>query len=95
MKETKHRRRHWKSVRILLAVLALFLTGAVSRATSFNLEGQNKDDTNNWYGGNLQDWQELDYIPCRVRITGDPVSNQLFTITFPHLTETTAGFENL
>ena len=85
---------NWRSA--LLALVVLLLTGVASYAGPFSLEGQNKGDTNTWIWspGNLQNWQELDYIPCRVRISGGPVNNQTFTITFPHITGTTPGFEN-
>src|SRR2546425_9789374 len=73
----------------------LLVAGTASFATSITLEGLNKGDTNNWVAGNLQNWQELDYIPCRVRITGGPITRQTFTITFPHIDGTTPGFESL
>ena len=85
----------WLWGRALLALLLLGATLNVARAASYVLEGYNKGDSNNWFAGNLQDWQELDYIPCRIRITGGPVASQTFTITFPHITGTTPGFENL
>ena len=73
---------------------------SVSRSRSparrlYVLEGQDKGNPNTWVTANLQNWQELDFIPCRVRITGGPVANQTFTISFPHLTGTTPGFEDL
>ncbi len=68
--------------------------GQVGSVSSLSLQGQNKGDTNNWSGGNLQNWQELDMIPCRVLVSG-AANNQSITITFPHLNGTTPGFENL
>jgi uncharacterized repeat protein (TIGR01451 family) len=81
--------------RALLGLLLLGATLNAGRAATYVLEGYNKGDSNNWFAGNLQDWQELDYIPCRIRIIGGPVASQTFSITFPHLMGTTPGFENL
>ena len=75
-------------------LLALFGSLAAARAGAFYLEGQDKGNTNTWVAGNLQNWQELDFIPTRVRITGGPIASQTFTISFPHMTGTTPGFEN-
>jgi hypothetical protein len=63
-------------------------------AGQFDLEGQSKGSST-WVSGNLQNWQELDYIPCRVRITGKAITNQSIKITFPRLIGTKPGFENL
>src|SRR5207249_3891391 len=82
----------WPLVRALLLLVLLGVTRPAARAVSYSLEGQNKGDTNNWYSSNLQDWQELDFIPCRVRIDNGPVTSQTFTISFPHLTGTLPGF---
>jgi hypothetical protein len=66
--------------------------GQSGSVSSVALQGQNKGDTNSWPGGNLSGWEELDMIPCRVLFVGSG-SNQV-TLTFPHLTGTTPGFEN-
>src|SRR5688572_12865516 len=63
-------------------------------AGPFDLEGQSKGSST-WVSGKLLDWQELDYIPCRVRITGKAITNQSMKITFPRLNGTRPGFENL
>ncbi len=60
----------------------------------FELQGLSKGQTN-WITGNVQNWQELDYIPCRVAISGKAFSGQSITIVFPHMTGTTPGFQNL
>ncbi|MSU57413.1 MAG: HYR domain-containing protein [Pedosphaera sp.] len=78
----------------LFAMVVLLATVKAASAAAYTLEGQNKGDTNTWSAVNLQNWQELDFIPVRVRITGGPIASQTFTITFPHLTGTTPGFEN-
>ena len=80
--------------RVFAAVFCLLAGSATVFGSTFILEGQSKGDTN-WITSNLRNWQELDYIPCRVRISGGAVTNQTITITFPHLTGTTPGFENL
>ncbi|MBI3849787.1 MAG: HYR domain-containing protein, partial [Verrucomicrobia bacterium] len=79
----------------VLALLALLFVSGASRGSTLVLEGQNKGNASSWFAGNLQNWLELDYIPCRVRITGGPVNSQMLTISFPHITGTTPGFQNL
>jgi uncharacterized repeat protein (TIGR01451 family) len=75
--------------------LIILSLAQVALAGPYVLEGQHKGDTNTWVAGNLQNWQELDYIPCRIRISSGPIASQTFTINFPHLNGTTPGFENL
>ena len=82
-------------VRALLIPLMLLGAGAESFATSITLEGQNKGDTNNWFGGNLQGWQELDMIPCRVHWVSAPGSNQPVTLIFEHQNNGVPGIQNL
>src|SRR4051812_34972954 len=87
------------SIRTLRAMLmvslsALLAPATTSLAASFELQGQSKGSAS-WTSGNLQNWQELDYVPCRVYITGGPLNNQALTISFPHLNGTTPGFEDL
>ncbi|TAL06076.1 MAG: HYR domain-containing protein [Verrucomicrobia bacterium] len=90
--QTKFRLRRLAA--LALTALACLSLIAESRAASFTLQGQSRGDTN-WLNGNLQNWRELDYIPCRVAITGGPLNNQLIRIDFPHLIGTTPGFQNL
>lgn len=68
--------------------------GQSGSVSSITLQGQNKGNTNSWSAGNLMGWQELDFIPCRVLFAGSG-NDQTITITFPHLSGTTPGFENL
>src|SRR5262249_23702437 len=63
-------------------------------AHGFTLEGQSKGSTN-WIGQNLQNWQELDYIPLRATFTGGPASNQVAVISFDHSKGATPGWQNL
>jgi hypothetical protein len=77
---------------VLLSLVAGQLAGL--GATSLVLQGQSQSSTN-WITGTIQNWQELDYIPCRVYVTGGPVNNQTITISFPHLSGITPGFEDL
>jgi len=82
-------------LKTLLFVAALIFTGAsANAAVNYQLQGQSRGSTN-WLNGNLQNWRELDYVPCRVYITGGPVANRIIRLTFPHLTGTVPGFENL
>ena len=78
----------------IVTSLWLFLGQAAVMGVSLDLQGQSKGSTS-WISGNLQDWQELDYIPCRVYVTGGPVNAQSVTISFPHLSGTTPGVQDL
>lgn len=82
---------------LFIGVVAMTLLpafGQSSLVSGVALEGQNSGDANTWSGGNLSGWQELQFIPCRVLFTGSG-NNQSITLTFPHLSGTTPGFENL
>ena len=80
----------------VVLIPALFLSVAArSFGTSITLEGQNKGDTNTWVSGNLKDWQELDYIPCRVHWSGAQGSNQVIEIDFEHRNNGNPGIQNL
>jgi uncharacterized repeat protein (TIGR01451 family) len=87
----------------LLLCTALW-AGAQVRVFALNgeLQGLNKRYSTNWTAdspwrsGPLRGWQELDMIPCRVKLpcvsTGFTSS---VTIVFPHTTGKGPGFENL
>src|SRR5580765_5539645 len=75
-------------------LLSLLIGQAAGYGGSFTLQGQSKGSTN-WITSNLQNWQELDYIPCRIYVTGGPLINQTLTVDFPHLSGTTPGFQDL
>src|ERR1043165_7162061 len=77
---------------IVLCALAIPMR---SLAGPIELQGQNKGNTNTWTTGNLMNWVELDYIPCRVFFNSGPVDNQTITLSFPHFSGTTPGFQNL
>jgi len=79
---------------MLFTVVAMLGALPKAHAVNYDLQGQSRGSTT-WLSGNLQNWRELDYIPCRVYITGGPVNNRLIRITFPHLTGTTPGFQDL
>src|SRR5260221_13955168 len=64
-------------------LLLLYCAGARSFAMSIALEGQNKGDTNNWFAGNLQNWQELDYVSCRVHWSSAQGNSNFIRICFP------------
>src|SRR5690349_2657264 len=80
---------------LLLTFVGLLSGQSLLAATSIVLEGQNKGDTNNWYAGNLQNWLELDYIPCRVRLTAAQGNNQTITLNFEHQNNGNPGIQNL
>src|SRR5947207_15704601 len=81
----------------LLIPVLLFVAGAGSvLANSITLEGQNKGDTNTWSTSNLQNWQELDFIPCRVHFGVNTLGNdKTITVFFDSLNGTTPGFQDL
>src|SRR5467141_4870427 len=85
--------KHW--LRTVLILLLLDCAAARSFAMSIALEGQNKGDTNNWFAGNLQNWQELDYMPCRVHFSAARGNNQTIVIYFEHYNKGFPGFQNL
>src|SRR5439155_21540202 len=84
-----------RAVRVLLLSGLLVAAGVNSFAYSITLEGQNKGDTNNWFAGNLQNWQELDFIPCRVHWSRAQGNNQLIQLDFPHVNGAVPGIQNL
>src|SRR5215510_3029610 len=61
---------------------------------TINLQGQNKGDTNTWSGGNLQNWKELDYIPCRVQYINAP-GIQNVRVDFEHRNGGFPGVQDL
>ncbi|MEO5803542.1 MAG: Ig-like domain-containing protein [Verrucomicrobiota bacterium] len=77
--------------------LSFLAVVAVSKAD--DLQGQNSNGsgvpTGVWSSGNLQNWKELEYIPCRVTLNGGPTSNKTVTVDFPHSAGGTPGIENL
>jgi len=58
------------------------------------LQGVSKHSTN-YICCNLQDWNELDYIPARVKLSGGPIQQQVIRIDFDHAKGTIPGIENL
>ena len=50
--------------KLFMSVILLVLCACVEASgAGVTLEGRNKGDFVNWYAGNLQNWQELDFIP--------------------------------
>ncbi|HXU79623.1 MAG TPA: hypothetical protein VN794_23785, partial [Methylomirabilota bacterium] len=76
-----------------LACLSVLL-GQSAFGLTISLEGLNKGDPINWSGGNLQNWQELDYIPCRVRYNNSPGS-QTVRVDFEHRNGGFPGIQDL
>src|SRR6266571_210139 len=80
---------------MLLALLCLVVgQSAVLAAPTLVLQGQSRGITN-WTSPTILDWRELDYVPCRVSISGSAANNQAMTISFPHGSGTTPGFQDL
>src|SRR6266567_9090243 len=85
---------HLISFRLLVLVLSGVGLSQSSMGASIALEGRSNGSTN-WIGGNLQNWAELDYIPCRVHFTSAQGSNQAITLNFEHQNGTKPGVQNL
>ncbi|MDB6029228.1 MAG: tandem-95 repeat protein, partial [Verrucomicrobiales bacterium] len=84
-----------KSLGLLWCLLGYWMSlSDASAAFTTDLQGQSKGDTN-WVSVNLQGWQELDYIPIRVRMSGGPVTNRLVTVDFDHSKNSIPGLQNL
>jgi len=77
-----------------LTLLLALVTEVALFGNSLELQGQSKG-CGNWISGNLRNWQDLDYIPCRIRITGQAFNDRTIKIAFPELNGTKPGFENL
>src|SRR5436309_3946704 len=74
-----------RQMRGLIVALLMWLAGpSLLCASNITLEGQNKGDTNTWTSGNLQNWQELEYIPCRVHFESAQGNNQTIQVDFEH-----------
>src|SRR3954471_22186045 len=83
-----------RSLAVSIPLMLGLFAGNTATGATLALQGQSKGDPT-WIAGNLLNWQELDFIPCRVYITGGPVNNQSVTISFPHLSGTTPGVQDL
>src|SRR5262245_56553419 len=78
------------------AVVVFSVLGSFKAQGGFNaqLEGQNTNSST-WISVNLMGWKELDYIPCRVLLTGGPANNKTITVQFDHFHSKIPGIENL
>ena len=83
----------WKTLSLTVALVCAQQASALQT----DLVGLDKNDSTNWgpnsawMGQNLQNWKELDYIPVRIELTGEPVTNHFLTFMFNH----EFGFQNL
>lgn len=82
-----------------LALLCLISSSfAVSGPFNAQLQGQSFGSIV-WQTGNLTGWQELDFIPVRVAMTGGPVTNKVISVQFDHTktqgTTVLPGIQNL
>jgi uncharacterized repeat protein (TIGR01451 family) len=77
-------RAHWA----LRAFLLLRLLAA-GNAAADGIQGQSWGNPN-WFSGDVTGWQELNYIPTRVLLTGGPVTGRVVTISFQHTTKSFA-----
>src|SRR6476660_3033285 len=75
---------------IAVVLFALFPLGAKASIFDAALEGQSATaphshtPTGTYISTNLQNWEELDTIPLRVRMSGGPVTGKTVTVTFDH-----------
>jgi hypothetical protein len=83
-----------KLSRSAMLTLLVFAAPAAVFGASLKLEGQSKG-CEKWISGNLRNWQDLDYVPCRVRVTGNAANNRTIKIVFPDQNCAKPGFENL
>src|SRR6266446_5386863 len=79
----------------VMVLASAMLFGQEVFGSNIMLEGQNKGDTNTWTTGNLMNWAELDYIPCRVHFQTSQGSNQTITVYFEHYNNGFPGIQNL
>src|SRR5258706_2294107 len=67
---------------------ALLLMSALlplrSQAFDAVLQGESTNSSI-WITGNLMGWRELDYVPCRVYLSGGPANNQAINVDFDHI----------
>ncbi|HEY6169749.1 MAG TPA: Ig-like domain-containing protein, partial [Verrucomicrobiae bacterium] len=86
---------------MLIAIIAAAATASAQTLDGFKatLQGVSAGATNTWITQNLMGWKELDFIPCRVYMTGGPANNKTITINFDHMmghgTNIIPGIENL
>lgn len=78
---------------VFLAVFAL-LSPAAEAAFKAILQGQSAASST-WTTSGLQGWKELDYVPCRVYLTGGPASNKVITVEFQHIQGRIPAIQNL
>src|SRR6266702_515118 len=83
----------WVRAKIVLLLFAL--AGAAPAAHAFTAQLQGLSNGSNvWQTVNLTGWQELDFIPCRVYLTGGPATNQVIEVDFDHTKSlTTPGIQ--
>ncbi len=74
------------------SVPALALTGELQGLHAS--QGGVWNDKSGWTSGNLKGWQELDTIPCRVKLNG-PAKNSRVTVVFPRTNKGVPGFDTL
>ena len=83
-----------RSVRYFAGFVLLVSTLSAQAAFNAVLQGLSSNSTT-WIDGNLMGWRELDFIPCRVHLTGGPATARTITVEFDHVRGTIPGVENL
>src|SRR4051812_18681150 len=79
---------------VFSSFLLLCSSWTAEGAFSAVLQGQSRGTTQ-WIAGNLQNWRELDSIPCRIYLDGGPAINQLISVNFDHYSNRAPGIEDL
>lgn len=85
-------RRSWGWQAAAVAAALPLLGQGLQAAT---LQGEYKGNKTDWYDNNLAGWAELDYVPMRVTFPSGSLGSQPVTLTFPHFSGKTFGFEDL
>ena len=63
----------------ILGVTTFGIAATSPAAFKAELQGLSAGGTN-WISQNLMGWKELDFIPCRVYMTGGPANNKTISI---------------
>src|SRR5688572_9152268 len=81
--------------KVVISVL-LFAAAEPVLAAGFNarLQGQSRGSST-WINGNLQNWRDLDEIPCRVYLTGGPANNKTIKVEFDRMQGRNPGIQDL
>ncbi|HKQ39099.1 MAG TPA: Ig-like domain-containing protein, partial [Verrucomicrobiae bacterium] len=85
-----------QSSAVIRFILSILVSVAMPASAAFNarLQGQSRGSTT-WLDGNLKDWRDLDFVPCRVYLTGGPANNKVIVVEFDHAQGRNPAIANL